>query len=102
MEVRLVLAGLLLVSWKKSNPEPGVIARQQRNAILGVLGHLPAQDTGPEARDPQRVVRIEAEREEVTGHSAPHLRSADLKPQTGHVLRAHKEKQSYELAVRHT
>src|SRR5258707_5572365 len=93
VEVHLVLAGLLLLSWKKSDPKPGVIARQRRNAVLRVVGHLPAQDAGPEARETERVVRIEAEREEVTSHSAPHLRSADSKPQTRHVLRAHREKQ---------
>ena len=37
IEVHLVLAGLLLLSWKKSDPEPGVIARQERNAVLGVV-----------------------------------------------------------------
>src|SRR3954467_10899515 len=42
IEVHLVLAGLLLLSWKKSDPEPGVIARQERNAVLGLVGHLPA------------------------------------------------------------
>src|SRR5262249_53608830 len=76
IEVHLVLADLLLLSRKKSDPEPGVIARQKRNAVLGVVGHLPAQDAGPEAGETERVVRIEAEREEVTSHSAPHLRSA--------------------------
>src|SRR5258708_5157052 len=78
IEVHLVLAGLLLLSWKKSDPEPGVIARQERSAVLGaVAGHLPAQDPGPEARETERVVRIEAEREQMTSHCAPHLRSAD-------------------------
>jgi hypothetical protein len=91
IEVQLVLAGLLLPSWKKSDPEPSVIARQERNAVWGVVGHLPAQDAGPEARETERVVRIEAEREEVTSHSAPHLRSADSRPLTGHALRAHRE-----------
>ena len=64
IEVHLVLAGLLLLGWKKSDPEPGVIARQERNAVVGVVGHLPAQDAGPEARETERVVRIEAERDE--------------------------------------
>src|SRR5215510_7294403 len=91
IEVHLVLADLLPRSWKKSDPEPGVIARQERNAVLGVVGHLPAQDAAPEARETERVVRIEAEREEVTSHSAPHLRSADSKSQTARVLRANRE-----------
>src|SRR5215475_13397838 len=91
IEVHLVLASLLLLRWKKPNPEPGVIARQERNAVLGVVGHLPAQDASPEACETERVVRIEAEREEVTSHSAPHLRSADSKSQTARVLRANRE-----------
>ena len=89
IEVHLVRAGLLLLGRKKSDPEPGVIARQERDAVEGVVGHLPAQDAGPEARETERVVRIEAEREEVRSHPAPHLRSADSQPQTGHVLLAH-------------
>ena len=40
MEVPMVLAGLLLLSGKKSEPEPSVIPRQERNAILETLGHL--------------------------------------------------------------
>ncbi len=91
MEVHLVLAGLLLLSRKKPDPEPGVIARQQRDAVLGVVGRLLAQDAGPETRQKERIVRIETEREEVTRHPAPHLRPADSQPQTGHVLRAHEE-----------
>jgi hypothetical protein len=64
IEVHLVLAGLLLLSWTKSDPEPGVIARQERIAVLRiVVGHLPAQDAGPETCETERVVRIEAERE---------------------------------------
>src|ERR1035438_1396555 len=70
IEVHLVLAGLLPISWKEPDPEPGIIARQQRDAVLGAAGHLPAQDTGPEARETHRVVRVEAEREKVTRHSA--------------------------------
>jgi len=83
MEVHLVQAGLLLLSRKKPDPEPGVIARQQRNAVFGVAGHLPAQHAAPEARQTGRVIRIEAERQELTSHPAPHLRFADPKPQTG-------------------
>ncbi len=50
-----------------------------------------AQEAGPEARETQRVVRIEAEREELSSHLAPHLRSADRRPQTGRVLPAHEK-----------
>src|SRR4051794_27648921 len=74
IEVHLVLSGLLLPGREESNPEPGVIARHERDAVVGVVGRLPAQDAGPEARKTQRVVRIEAERDEASRHPAPHLR----------------------------
>ena len=73
MEVPMVLAGLLLLSEKKSEPEPGVIPRQERNAILEALSHLLAEDAGPEARQTDGVVRIKAERNKATSHSAPYL-----------------------------
>src|SRR6266498_4234428 len=77
IEVHLVGAGLLLQGRDKPDPEPGVIARQEGDAVVGIVGHLPAQDAGPEARETERVVRIEAERKKVRSHPAPHLRSAD-------------------------
>jgi hypothetical protein len=76
MEVDLVRADLLGLSWKKSHPESGVIARQQSNAILRVVGYLPPQKASPEAGETERVVRIDRQREEVTRHSALHRRSA--------------------------
>src|SRR5690348_14729443 len=57
IKVHLVLAGLLLLSWQKADTEPGVIARQQRDAVLGAACQFPAQDAGPEARETRRVVR---------------------------------------------
>jgi len=81
IEVHLVRAGLLLLGRKKSDPEPGVIARQERNAVWGVVGHPPAQDAGPVVCETERIVRIEAEREEVTSHSAPYLRSGLRHPE---------------------
>ena len=74
MEVPLVQAGLLLLGWKEPEPEPRVIARHERNATVGVLGHLPAEHAAPEARQTKRVVRIEADCQELTSHPAPHLR----------------------------
>ena len=59
--------------------------------FIGALACDGSQDVGPEARETERVVRIEAEREEVRSHPAPHLRSADSQPQTGHVLLGHEE-----------
>ena len=72
IEVHLVRPGLLLLGRKKPDPEPGVVARQERDAVAEVVGHLvghlPAQDAGPEARQTKRIVRIEAERVDVRNH----------------------------------
>jgi hypothetical protein len=86
IEVHLVLAGLLLQGRTKPDPEPGVIARQECNAVLGTVRHLPAQHPAPKARETDRPVRSEADREQATSHSAPHLRPGDSTPQTGHVV----------------
>lgn len=59
-----VLSDLLLPGRHKSDPEPGVIAGQDRD-VIGVGGHLPAQDARPEVREAVRIERIEAERIEV-------------------------------------
>ena len=66
--MHLVRAGLLLLGREEPDPEPGVVARQERDAVVGVVGHLPAQDAGPEAREDDGVVRVEAERDEVGSH----------------------------------
>src|SRR5262249_8118633 len=71
IEVHLVRGDLLTLSWQESNPEAGVIARQKRSALLRG-GDLPAQDASPEVRQTERIIRIEAEREEVTRHGDPH------------------------------
>jgi hypothetical protein len=91
IEVHPVLARLLLLGRKKSDPEPGVIVRHERNAVVGVFGHLPAQDTSPEARESGRVERVEAESVEVRGHPASHLRSADSQP--------YQEEQRYDVVL---
>ena len=70
VEVHLVLAGLLLLGRQEPDPEPGVVTRQERDAVVGVVGRLPAQDAGPEARETERVVRVEAERDELRGHNS--------------------------------
>src|SRR5262245_56805541 len=77
MEVDLVRAILPLQSWKKSHLEPGVIPRHERNAILRVFDYLPVQKVTPEAREAERVIRIEGHRDEVTRHYVLHRRSAE-------------------------
>ena len=73
MEVPFVQAGPLLLGWKKPEPEPGVTAWQEGKAVVGVVGYLPAQHAAPEARQTKRVVRIEANCQELTSHPATHL-----------------------------
>jgi hypothetical protein len=77
VEVDLVRADLLLLRREEPDHEPGVVAGQQGDALLGIVGRLPAQDAGPEACEKERVDGIEAEREEVGSHLAPKLRSAE-------------------------
>jgi hypothetical protein len=69
IEVHLVGARLRLLGRQKPDPEPGVIARQQRKAV-GAVVRLPAQDAAPEVCEQARVVGIEAERKKVTAHEA--------------------------------
>ncbi len=70
VEVHLVRAGLLLLGRLEPDAEPGAITRQERDAVGGVVGHLPAQDAGPERRETVRVVGVDAERDEVRGHNS--------------------------------
>ena len=70
MEVDLVRADLRLVGRQEPDPEPGVVARQERDAVIGVVDQLPAQQAGPEARQAERVVRVDAERAQVSSHPA--------------------------------
>ncbi len=55
VEEQLVLAGFQLQCLKDSDPEPDVIARQERDAAAAVLGQLPAKDAGPEASEKEPV-----------------------------------------------
>ena len=74
MEVSVVLAVLLLLSWKKPEAESGVVARQERNAVVRVVGHLPAEHAAPEARRRERSFESKRTCQELTGHPAPYLR----------------------------
>src|SRR6185437_8316495 len=92
MEMPQVQARFLLRRWKEPDPEPRVIARQERNAVAGVVGHLPAQHPAPEARETKRVVRIDAHRQELAGHP---LRTPDQsQPRTRYVPGAQGESYS--------
>jgi hypothetical protein len=40
--------------------EPGVIRGHETDLVLGLVVHLPVEGVGPEARETERIVRIEA------------------------------------------
>ena len=56
-------------SRQEPHPETGVVGRQERNVILGIVGQFPAQDARPEPGETQRVVRVEGQREKLACHS---------------------------------
>ena len=80
-----VLARLRLRDRLEQDPEPGVIRRHETDLIIGLVVDLPAQRRGPEARETERIVGIEAERDEPRGHLALHHRSTGSRPRTVHV-----------------
>jgi len=82
MEMPQVQAKFLLLSWKEPDPEPRVIGRHERNAVAGVVGHPPAQQPAPEARETKRVVRIEAQRQPRASHPLRNPRSIQSQPRT--------------------
>lgn len=49
---------------------PGSMTRQEGDAVVGIVGRLPAQHAGPEVREAERVVRAGAERVEAREPSA--------------------------------
>ena len=69
VEMDLVRDDVYLLRGQEADPEPGVVARQERGAV-SAIDHLPAQDTGPECRETQWVERIETDRVEVAAHVA--------------------------------
>jgi hypothetical protein len=76
IEVHLVWAGLLLLGRKKSDSETGVVALQEHDAVERAVGHLPAQNVGPEARQTERIVR------------SPHRSAGDRADMVGEVALA--------------
>jgi hypothetical protein len=61
--VDAVLADLLLRDRLEEDPEPGAVRRHEAD-LTGVV-NVPAQRCGPEARQPDRIVRIEGEADEL-------------------------------------
>lgn len=48
--------------------EPRAIGRHETDHVTGVVTDIPAQRLGPEASEPQRIVRIETESSELHSH----------------------------------
>ena len=77
------LSAVLAVAWVHRSRTPWRDVGYVRpgswigDAVVGIVGHLPAKDAGPEVCEKERIVRIEAEGEEMRSHPAQYLRSAD-------------------------
>jgi hypothetical protein len=69
-----VLTGLLRSCRQESQPESGVVVRQERDGVVAVIGRVPAEETGPEPREAVRVIRVEAERDELGRHPRSPIR----------------------------
>jgi len=86
IEVHPVLAGLLVLAQEKSDPEPGVIARQERDAVVvAVVGRLPAQDAAQKRarRNGSLASKQSATRSHVMGFSDPLAHSQGPSPALG-------------------
>src|SRR5438132_13954470 len=70
IEMDAVLARLVLRDRLELDPEPGVIRRHETDFIRGIVIYVPVQRVGPEARETERIVRIEAEGDEPRSHPA--------------------------------
>jgi hypothetical protein len=68
VEVHPVLLRLRLPGRDEPHGEPGVLGGQEPGAAVPVVGHLPAQETGPEPREEQRGVRPDAQGDDLGRH----------------------------------
>lgn len=78
--MHLVRPGLRLVGLGEADPEAGVLARQQHDALVGVIEQLPPQHTSPEPRQPSRILRIKPQREQFRSHPS----TLDVQTPTAH------------------
>src|SRR5205814_1600008 len=80
IEMETVLTRLLLGDRQEQDLESGVIRRHETDLSLGLVVDLPAQRSGPEARETERIVRIEAESDEPRRHPALHHPTSRFPP----------------------
>src|SRR5229473_2950475 len=77
------LTRLLLRDRQEEDPESGVIRRHEPDLIMGLVVYLPVQRVGPEARETERIVRIEAEGDEPRSHPALRPPTCRVTPSDG-------------------
>jgi hypothetical protein len=80
IEMDGVLAHLLLGDRQEADPESGVIRRHETDLVTGLVVRLPVQRFCPEARETERIVRIEAESDEPRSHPALHHPTCQATP----------------------
>jgi hypothetical protein len=68
IEMDAILARLLLRNRREFDTEPCVIRRHETDLIRGLVIDIPVQSDSPEARETERIVRIEAESDEPRSH----------------------------------
>ena len=72
IEMDAVLASLLVGDQQEADPESVAIRRHELDRIMGRVRCLPVQGTGPEARETERIVCVEAEGDEPRRHRHDH------------------------------
>ena len=80
IEMDAILARFLLSDRHEQDPEAGVIRGDETGPITGLVVDVPVQSVGPEAREAERIVRIEAKSDEPGSHLG--LPSCDLRTAT--------------------
>src|SRR5690606_26456265 len=68
VEVHPIESEPLVRHREEPDPEAGVVMRLESTDLACFVGLLPAQDTGPEARETPGIVRVEAECLQSTDH----------------------------------
>src|SRR5229473_7897549 len=89
------LTRLLLRDRLELDSESGVIRRHKSDLIRGLVVDLPVQRVGPEARETERIVRIEAEGDEPRSHPALRHPTCRVTPSDGAGSRSNSTSRSY-------
>src|SRR5207245_2171816 len=95
IEMDAVLARLVLRDRLELDPESGVIRGHEADLIRGLVVDLPVQGVGPEARETERIVRIDAESDEPRSRLARHHPTCRVTPSDGASSRSNSTFRSY-------